>query len=174
MSLIVRLDDWLVSVFQKASDWLRDRTDRTCFFYARMCIWLSLIAKTAEFIGEEHKTGWDYFWIVAFGILFIILLQVIEGLDRRMERYQGKVMSPYRPFFPWGFFRIMMLGFVFIEVLLMWVVLSLPDTDWRDVWQAVASLIDQIGFFGYAGFLSCTPKPPRPLKAGNEIAHGAS
>jgi hypothetical protein len=161
-----RVDLFLLDrVFQPAADWVYDRFDRSCFWLAKICYWLVIMAWAAELF---YKQWWGSTSSALFALFSFAALLTIRGLEKEEEnplaRAARRVLNHQRLYHPHGVSRLIMLSIMI--ALLGPRILGMIQLDGGEFmgfisdWSFVAAL-----YFG-----ACTPKPRRPLKVGNLAA----
>lgn len=169
MKFLEKLDLWILDqIFQKIADYVYDRWGKSCFWLAIMSCWLILI-----FWGIE--TGMRR--SIALSILFVIfsLMQIFGNMPRWQQLEKNpmalsarRVLNPERIFWPLGLARIFLVLIIVLSKRGEIVALYKGDLAILPNWAT------DLFFLSTIYFSACTPKPPKPLKAGNELANAIS
>ncbi|MEK7068401.1 MAG: hypothetical protein AAB964_01145 [Patescibacteria group bacterium] len=161
----------LDGIFQPMADWWRNRTGKSNFWIARM-LWgviITIVGWVAIFYLQMESSVMVMFVIMSAG-----MIGVLANYNKDEKFYEHIRVESYfnwrRQFMPWGALRLFVtITLVAVSIYSITVWSNTPATDSPIIPLSVlyggAALI-----IGTLYFSACTPKPPRPLKAGNRLA----
>ncbi|OGG50951.1 hypothetical protein A2763_02875 [Candidatus Kaiserbacteria bacterium RIFCSPHIGHO2_01_FULL_54_36] len=166
-----KLDDWLIdNVFQPTSDWWRNRTGKSNFWVAKMFAWLGLIIASWNVIANIRIDYVVAAYVVVSGIAFcafmfrLITIMDKDAEDIEQELEATRTANPVRLLLVDERTRSLWNA-------LLWVCMTYVVHETRFYspffWSAVFWVL---AYIPVLYFMSCTPKPRSPLKAGNELA----
>ena len=152
-------------VFQPFSDWWRDLTGKSNFWWVRICCWLALAALTWACIMWNGVSHFSVRLIPALLLLILIgapLFRTINMLEKNQSRLEEKwelarTLNPLR--FQLASLRLR--GWMcIVGLVLMSIVAKTTEGGPLFIRLSITMLIIVIAIY----FLSCTPKPRAPYR----------
>ena len=166
MNLLQKLDLAILDgLFQKIADWVNNRWGKSCFWLARVNYWIVIIAWAAEIAFYREKLSIHSVFFVLFSIGALWRIGEWEKMEKNpLESAAQRVLNPERisPFSR----LIRLFNVFFLPFNIEWFVDFFAQGDVK----ALLIATNQFAFFCAFYFAACTPKPPSPLKVGNELA----